>query len=123
MKTLDLIVPCYNEEEALPIFYNTVVPIVDGLADSAVRFLFVDDGSRDKTRAVLRDLAEKDERVRYISFSRNFGKEAAMLAGLRATNADYIGIIDADLQHDPQLLPEMLRAVSEEGYDCGGTPR
>ena len=123
MKTLDLIVPCYNEEEALPIFYNTVTPIFEGLADTAVRFLFVDDGSRDKTRAVLRDLAEKDERVRYISFSRNFGKEAAMLAGLRATNADYIGIIDADLQHDPQLLPEMLRAVSEEGYDIAAARR
>ncbi|MGN0571398.1 MAG: glycosyltransferase family 2 protein [Candidatus Fimenecus sp.] len=123
MKTLDLIVPCYNEEEALPIFFETVAPIADGLADTAVRFLFVDDGSRDKTLAVLRDLAERDQRVRYISFSRNFGKEAAMLAGLRATNADYVGIIDADLQHDPNLIPEMLCAVSDEGYDIAAARR
>ncbi|MGN0520251.1 MAG: glycosyltransferase family 2 protein [Candidatus Fimenecus sp.] len=123
MKTLDLIVPCYNEEEALPIFYETVAPIADELADTAVRFLFVDDGSRDKTLAVLRNLAERDGRVRYISFSRNFGKEAAMLAGLRATSADYVGIIDADLQHDPHLIAEMLNAVSEDGYDIAAARR
>lgn len=123
MKTLDLIVPCYNEEKALPLFYDTVAPIADALEDVTVRFIFVNDGSRDKTLLVLRRLAEKDNRVQYISFSRNFGKEAAMLAGLRASAADFTGIIDADLQHDPNLLPEMLRAVAEEDYDIAAARR
>lgn len=123
MKTLDLIVPCFNEEEVLPLFFETVLPIADSLAQTAVRFIFVDDGSRDKTLAVLRELSKKDSRVQYISFSRNFGKEAAMLAGIRASSADYVGIIDADLQHDPHLIPEMLQAVSEEGYDIAAARR
>lgn len=123
MKTLDLIVPCYNEEESLPLFCKSVLPIADSLTQTEVRFIFVDDGSRDKTLAVLRDFAKKDSRVQYISFSRNFGKEAAMLAGLRASSAEYVGIIDADLQHDPNLIPKMLQAVSEEGYDIAAARR
>ena len=97
MKTLDLIVPCYNEEEALPIFYNTVVPIVDGLADSAVRFLFVDDGSRDKTRAVLRDLAEKDEDV--LSYAL-FPQVAKKFFEQRKANRGEKTVVIPDTQHD-----------------------
>lgn len=123
MKTLELIVPCYNEEESLPAFYDTVTPIVSSIEGFSVSFIFVDDGSRDKTAQIMRELAEKDERVKYISFSRNFGKEAAMLAGLRMSKADFVGIIDADLQHSPALIPEMVKAVSEEGYDIAAARR
>ena len=123
MNTLELIVPCYNEEESLPAFYDTVTPIVKAIKDFSVSFIFVDDGSRDKTADILKDLAEKDDKVKYISFSRNFGKEAAMLAGMRMSTADYVGIIDADLQHSPKLIPEMLKAVTEEGYDIAAARR
>ena len=86
-------------------------------------YLFVNDGSKDKTLEILRDLAKKDKKVRYISFSRNFGKEAAMMAGLEGANGDYISIMDADLQDPPSLLPKMYKLIKEEGYDCVGTRR
>lgn len=123
MNTLELIVPCYNEEESLPAFYKTVAPIVDSIKDFFVSFIFVDDGSRDKTVEIIRELARSDSRVKYISFSRNFGKEAAMLAGMRMSSADYVGIIDADLQHSPSLIPEMVKSVTEEGYDIAAARR
>ncbi|MBQ4207309.1 MAG: glycosyltransferase family 2 protein, partial [Clostridia bacterium] len=122
MKTLDLIVPCYNEEAALPLFYETVTKTLQTMFGYAVTLIFVDDGSSDRTLALLQDLARRDSRVKYLSFSRNFGKESAMLAGLRASTAELVGILDADLQHSPALLPQMLAAL-EEGYDVAAAKR
>ncbi len=123
MNTLELIVPCYNEEESLPQFYKTVVPIVNSVEDFSVSFIFVDDGSSDRTVQIIKQLAQNDSNVKFISFSRNFGKEAAMLAGMRMSKADYVGIIDADLQHSPSLIPDMINAVSKEGYDIAAARR
>ncbi len=123
MHTLDLIVPCYNEEEALPLFFSAVQDVLLQLTNTKTRLIFVDDGSTDNTLSVLRALCGSHENTCYISFSRNFGKEAAMLAGLRASTAEFVGILDADLQHSPQLLPEMLRALTEEGYDIAAARR
>ena len=122
MKTLDLIIPCYNEAQVLPLLMQALQDVRGTLTDYDCRLLFVDDGSSDATLEVLKGFAATDSAVRYLSFSRNFGKEAAMLAGLRAATADYIGILDADLQHSPALLPEMLRAL-EEGYDVAAAKR
>lgn len=123
MNTLELIVPCFNEEDSLPQFYKTVVETVNSLEDISTSFIFVDDGSGDKTIQVIKQLAQSDSRVKYISFSRNFGKEAAMLAGMRMSRADFVGIIDADLQHSPSLIPDMVNAVSREGYDIAAARR
>ena len=123
MKTFELIVPCYNEEETVNLFYDTVSPILNSISDISCSFIFVDDGSKDKTVELIKAIADKDAKVKYISFSRNFGKEAAMLAGMRMSKADYVGIIDADLQHSPELLPEMLNAVNSEGYDIAAARR
>lgn len=123
MLSLDIVVPCFNEEEALPIFYETVTPILKSVQGLSYNYIFVDDGSRDKTLNILKELSYSDSRVKFASFSRNFGKEAAMLAGMRLSKADYVLIIDADLQHSPELIPEMLRAVTEEGYDIAAARR
>ena len=122
MKKISVVVPCYNEEEALPIFYDT---FVKETADMPVQweFVFVDDGSRDGTLSGFRTLYEKDDRVHYISFSRNFGKESAMYAGLEAATGDYVAIMDVDLQDPPALLPQMLQSIEQEGYDCVATRR
>ena len=122
MKSFELIVPCYNEEESVNLFYETVSPILYSI-DADCSFIFVDDGSRDNTAKLIKELAEKDAKVKYISFSRNFGKEAAMLAGMRMSSADYVGIIDVDLQHSPELIPDMYRAVTAEGYDIAAARR
>lgn len=122
MKKLSVIVPCYNEEEATPLFYQTFLEKTAAL-EAEVEFIFVDDGSRDGTLAAFRALREKDARVHYISFSRNFGKESAMYAGLEAATGDYVAIMDVDLQDPPELLPEMLNGVAREGYDCVATRR
>ena len=119
---VDLIVPCYNEEAVLRMFYEEAKKVADGIENYSFRFLFINDGSKDKTLSVMEELAAKDERVKYISFSRNFGKESAMYAGLKNSDADYTVVMDADLQHPPSLIPEML-AVMEEGYDCCATNR
>lgn len=119
---VDLIIPCYNEEEALPFLYDALQELAQNEPAHSMRFLFVDDGSSDRTLFLLRELAEKDERVRYLSFSRNFGKEAAMLAGLRAADADATGILDADMQHPPALVSTMLRAL-EQGADIAAARR
>ncbi len=119
MKKISIIVPCYNEEESIPIFYNEMQKIVKNLAKKATfEFLFVNDGSKDKTLEILRDLAKKDKKVRYISFSRNFGKEAGILACLENATADYVATIDVDLQDPPQLLIEMFETLEEKEYDC-----
>lgn len=118
-----MVVPAYNEEEALPIFYAEASRVEKELPGVEIEYLFIDDGSSDGTLEVLRDLHKKDARVRYVSFSRNFGKEAAIYAGLQNARGDYVAILDADLQDPPALLPEMLRVIEEEGYDCVGSRR
>ena len=110
-----LIVPCYNEEEVLPLFYEEFKKTAELLKEFDLQVFFVDDGSQDRTLALIRQMAEKDKRVRYISFSRNFGKEAAIYAGLKNADGDYVALMDADLQDPPSLLPKMLKAVREEG--------
>ncbi len=122
-KLLTIIVPCYNEEESLPIFYETVCSMEDKLSSVDIEFMFVDDGSRDKTLEVFHNLSEKDERVHYVSFSRNFGKEAGIYAGLEKAHGDYVVIMDADLQDPPALLPEMLGYIESGEYECVATRR
>ena len=125
MKTLALIVPCFNEADVLNMFYDETSKVIDSLRDNYyTELVFVDDGSRDSTLKIIKELAARNIAVKYISFSRNFGKEAAMLAGMEyAVKADFIGILDADLQHSPDLIPEMLRYVDEEGYDVAAANR
>ena len=123
MPVISIVVPCYNEEEALPLFYQEATRVAGEMTGIDFEFVFIDDGSRDNTLPVLRRLAAADRRVRFVSFSRNFGKEAGMLAGLEAATGDYVALMDADLQHPPALLPELYRAVTEEGYDCAATRR
>ena len=123
---LSIVVPCYNEQEALPYFYKEICRVAEEMKASHgadFEFIFVDDGSRDNTLAIARELHKQDERVRYISFSRNFGKEAGILAGLEAAKGDYVAMMDADLQDPPALLPQMLDALLEEDYDCAATRR
>lgn len=123
---ISIVVPCYNEEEALPYFFQAAVPVMDGMEQKyhvSFELIFVDDGSKDKTLKVMKDLKEKDERIRYISFSRNFGKEAAMYAGMEKSRGDMVSIMDADLQDPPQLLEQMYHHITEEGYDCVATRR
>ncbi len=120
--TVDLIVPCYNESAVLNMFYNEASRVADSIKNYDFNFIFVNDGSKDNTLEIMKELAEKDKRVKYISFSRNFGKESAMYAGLKNSSGDYTVILDADLQHPPALIPEMLKAM-EEGYDCCATNR
>lgn len=115
---ISIIVPCYNEEESLPIFYEEVVKVAKQMKDVDFEFLFVNDGSKDQTLAILRKMAKKDKRVRYISFSRNFGKEAGMYAGLSNITGDYVAIMDADMQDPPSMIIEMYKSIQEEGYDC-----
>ena len=129
MKHISIVVPCYNEEEALPLYYEAMLPVLETLrAQGAdVDFVFVDDGSKDGTLRVLRDLHEKDGRCGYVSFSRNFGKEAAMYAGLQHAKGDYVAVMDADLQDPPEMLPDMLRILedspADDPVDCVGTRR
>lgn len=123
MTDISIIVPCYNEQEALPLFYAEITRVAEQMAPLTFEFVFIDDGSSDGTLSALRSLAAQDKRVRFVSFSRNFGKEAAILAGLEAAEGAYIATMDADLQDPPALLPELYRAVTEEGYDCAATRR
>lgn len=119
---IDLIVPCYNEQEVLEMFYAEASRVADSITGYDFNFVFIDDGSRDNTCAIMQKLAAADNRVKYISFSRNFGKEAAMYAGLKNSTGDYAVVMDADLQHPPALIPDMIK-VMEEGYDCCATDR
>ena len=119
---VSIIVPCYNEEEALPLFYKEASKIVSKLKED-YEFIFVDDGSKDKTLEILKDLAKEDKHVFYFSFSRNFGKEAAMYAGLNNAKGDYVCFMDADLQDPPALLPKMLDILHNEDYDSVATRR
>lgn len=120
---ISLVVPCYNEEQSLPYFWERTTAVMRQMDDLDFEVIFVDDGSRDKTLEVLRELAKSDSRVKYLSFSRNFGKEAAMFAGLEHAKGNYAAVMDADLQDPPALLAEMYRAITEEGYDSAATRR
>ena len=120
---ITVIVPCYNEEAALHYFYEEMQKVMGIMQDVEFELLFVNDGSGDRTLKVIKELAEKDACVSYISFSRNFGKEAAIFAGLEHSDGDLTAIMDADLQDPPSLLPEMYRAIVEEGYDSVATRR
>ena len=125
MKKISVVVSCYNEEKALPLFYEEMERVrkqdFEGIAD--FEYIFVNDGSKDKTIDIIREIRAKDNKVRYVSFSRNFGKEAAMFAGLEASEGDYVTLMDADLQDPPALLKQMYNAIINEGYDSVGTRR
>lgn len=129
-KTISIVVPCYNEAAALPLFYQEALKVIDTLPNYNFEFIFVDDGSTDETLNVMKSLAEHDPRIFYVSFSRNFGKEAALLAGLEHASGDLIATMDADCQDPPSLLPELLKYVDPqpsqnpvEKYDCAATRR
>ena len=121
---ISLVVPCFNEEEAIPKFYEESYRVLKEMNhyDDA-EFVFVDDGSSDGTMKVMHELSNKDERIHYVSFSRNFGKEAALYAGLLKSKGQFTAVMDADLQDPPSLLPQMLDAIQNEGYDCAATRR
>jgi glycosyltransferase involved in cell wall biosynthesis len=116
-ETIDIVVPCFNEEEVLKIFYVETKKILDTINNYTFHFIFVDDGSKDKTLAIMNELSNSYPNVSYLSFSRNFGKEAAMYAGLKYSSGDYVIVMDADLQHPPALIPEMVKDMNS-GYDC-----
>ena len=119
MKKISIIIPCYNEEEAIPYFYEEIEKITKKIK-AKFEYIFVDDGSQDNTLKIIKTLAKKDKKIRYISFSRNFGKEASMLAGLEHATGDYVTTMDADLQDPPELLIEMFNTLENEEYDiCG----
>lgn len=119
---ISLIVPCYNEQDALPIFYEEVIKIIDKM-QCEYEIIFVNDGSKDKTLEILKKFSKKNENVTYLSFSRNFGKEAAMYAGFCNVGGDYIAVMDADMQDPPSLLPEMVKLLESEDYDSVATRR
>lgn len=123
MPKISIVVPCYNEQAALPLFYQEIARIAGEMNYAEFEFVFIDDGSKDDTLPTLRHLAAQDKRVRFVSLSRNFGKEAGMLAGLEAATGDFVATMDADLQDPPSLLPVLYKAVTEEGYDCAATCR
>lgn len=127
MRLISIVVPCYNEEDVLPMFYKEIKKTMQQMKDEhpelTFELVFIDDGSKDKTLVLLRDMALKDDRVRYISFSRNFGKEAGMFAGLENSRGDYVVVMDADLQHPPEFLPRMYNYVKDGEYDSATTRR
>ena len=120
---LSLIIPCYNEEESLPFIYAELVKVSAELSDYEIEYLFINDGSKDHTLDKLKEMAASDARVRYFSFSRNFGKEAAMYAGFCNAKGDYVAVMDADLQDPPSLLPQMLSILQTGEYDSVATRR
>ncbi len=126
-KLITIVVPCYNEQEVLPLFREEILRVTNEMQgkDPQLEFelLFINDGSRDGTLNILRKYSEEDERFRYVSFSRNFGKEAGIIAGLEHSRGDYVVVMDADLQHPPDFLPQMYEYVSSGEYDCASTRR
>lgn len=122
MKKISLLIPCYNEEESVPLFYKEVTRVLSELKYE-YELLFINDGSTDKTLEILKQLGERDMRVKYISFSRNFGKEAAMFAGFCNADGDYVAVMDADMQDPPSLIPEMLKYLESGEYDSVATRR
>lgn len=123
MPLISVVVPCYNEEEVLPALYAELCRVAGVMDYVDYEFCFVDDGSSDATADILRGWSREDRRVRFASFSRNFGKEAAMLAGLQMTRGDFVAVMDADLQHPPEMLEEMYVAVKDGEFDCAAARR
>lgn len=123
MKKISLIIPCYNEGESLPLFDEEMDRVINLMPDYKFEILYVNDGSKDSTLSIIRELKEKRDYVRYISFSRNFGKEAAMYAGFCNATGDYVAIMDADLQDPPALLPDMVKVLETGEYDSVATRR
>ena len=125
-KLISIVVPCFNEEESLPIFYKEICKIREKMKkehQADFEIILVDDGSKDRTLQIMRQLANEDSGIRYLSFSRNFGKESAIYAGLKNTTGDYIAMMDADLQDPPELLLEMYEVLEYGEHDCAGTRR
>ena len=116
MEKISVVVPCYNEEKSLPFFYDEMKKVMKKMSNSEFELIFVNDGSKDKTIDAIKEFARNDKRVRFLSFSRNFGKEAAMYAGFKEATGDYVAVMDADLQDPPELMPELVK-YWEEGYD------
>jgi glycosyltransferase involved in cell wall biosynthesis len=123
MSTISVIVPCYHEEKSLPLFYEAINKVTQTMKEVKFELIFVDDGSNDKTLEILKAYSADDNRIKYISLSRNFGKEAALYAGLEYSTGDYVAVMDADLQDPPELLIEMYNSIIGEGYDCIATRR
>lgn len=125
MKTIELIVPCYNEEKCVELFYNRVKEVFTNMQGYDFIITYVDDGSKDRTREQIKEVAASVDsgKVQYMFLSRNFGKEAAIYAGLSQCTGDYVAVLDADLQHPPELLKQMIAAIEEEGYDCASARR
>ena len=123
MEKISIVVPCYNEEKALPYFYKEIDKVSKKMKSLVFELLFVDDGSNDRTLEILKDLSKEDKRIKYLSFSRNFGKESAIYAGLENSTGDYVTLMDADLQDPPELLSKMYNCIKKEGYDSVGTRR
>ena len=122
-KLISIVIPCYNEEETIPYFYKEITKISEEINKTNFEFIFVNDGSKDDTLKLLKELSKKDKRVRFVSFSRNFGKEAAMYAGFEYSKGDYVAVMDADLQDPPYLLKEMYKTLENSDYDCVATRR
>lgn len=123
VKKITVIVPCFNEQDALPIYYKEMCRVMHKMPEVEIEMLFVDDGSTDRTLSVMKDLNSLDEKCKYLSFSRNFGKEAAIYAGLKNATGDYVAIMDVDLQDPPELLPQMYQILEEGEYDNVATKR
>lgn len=123
MAKISIVVSCYNEEKAIPLFYEETEKTLKEFENAEFEYIFVNDGSVDKTLEVIKNLRKKDKKVKYVSFSRNFGKEAAIYAGLEHATGDLVTLMDADLQDPPHLLKDMYQSITEEGYDAVGTRR
>ena len=126
MSMISIVVPCFNEEEALPVYYCEMCKVMKEMKETEhteFELLFVDDGSSDRTLGIIKEMNENDSRCKYLSFSRNFGKEAALYAGLQNARGDYVATMDVDMQDPPGLLPEMYRILKEEDYDSVATRR
>lgn len=123
MSKISVIISCYNEEKAIPLFYEEIEKNIKNFENTEFEYIFINDGSTDNTLSIIKNLKNKDNKVKYVSFSRNFGKEAAIYAGLEHATGDYVTLMDADLQDPPYLLKDMYKAITEEGYDAVGTRR
>lgn len=123
MPKISVIISCYNEEKAIPLFYEEIEKYIKDFENTEFEYIFINDGSTDNTLSIIKNLKQKDNKVKYVSFSRNFGKEAAIYAGLEHASGDYVTLMDADLQDPPYLLKDMYKTIIDEGYDAVGTRR
>lgn len=124
MQKISIVVPCYNEQGSIPYFYHAIRCIADEMSMIQLELIFVDDGSKDDTLEVIKQLCEEDNRIHYLSFSRNFGKESAIYAGMKDASGDYVAVMDVDMQDPPSLLPQMYQILTKEKeYDCVATRR